>query len=700
MVDPIFSDIEHHWAKASILRLAERGWLSAGGDRHFHPNDPITRAQFAALLSWMFPTALPIYPPPRFSDVPKQHPQAGAIAWSAQRGLLRGDQQGRFRPQSWLTRAQGFAAVGRGLQLTGGEALTETAQPTVLPDPAAILADYFDDAARVVPSAIAPLARAALAGLVISSGKIRQFRPDDQLTRAELVSLLDRLLGHPNAVPPERATSSLGLKEIQEPVRLPLTALEGNPPLVQEIQTRLHRIGLHPGGEALNGKYTARTEAALLEFCRVLELPQAQTCGIDAVMAQALLNSTEACFALTTARDRSQVFQEFLRQEAGFSAARLAFLDRGVDDSPYRDEIPTYPDSFTLVPDVRSIRSLGDRVVPRRQKQAVPYRPFPGLGELPQIDSQGLDFLHPDIPQACVCIGNWINGEFRTRWLGRNALQNVQLWSATKFVPLLQIACRINSRFPNSDLDNCRIRSGGRGYRFFDLAQDLVSYDNSIASSNPVAAMFKQFDTPANLENWVRQITGNRTLQFRGRYGSNPSLGAPEIWDEQLQQVVLRSAGTPHRGNNLMSAYDLTRLIAMLGWHRYLLPEQRLPGAQWNSLETLVRVLGHDSARYADVAIARLGLTHVLSSPVILSKMGFGRSGDRNRTELVYTALVQFLDGHQCPPSQPAPPPVLRTISLTLVGVKRGGNEATHIDARLAAEITELLRRLVTQEMA
>jgi hypothetical protein len=212
--------------------------------------------------------------------------------------------------------------------------------------------------------------------------------------------------------------------------------------------------------------------------------------------------------------------------------------------------------------------------------------------------------------------------------------------------------------------------------------------------------MFKQFDTPSNLENWVQKITGNTTLSFRGRYGEPPFLQNPELWDTKTQKRVLTSPNTPALESNTLSTYDLTRFISMLGWHCHIPLEARLPGGQWDSLECVIRAMGHDPARYLDVAIARLGLANVVRSTVIISKLGFGRSSIRDRTELVYTALLQFVDKRPRTENKPA---ILRTVAMTLISAKDlndANQEAIELDARMAAEVTEILRRLMTQELA
>jgi len=137
----------------------------------------------------------------------------------------------------------------------------------------------------------------------------------------------------------------------------------------------------------------------------------------------------------------------------------------------------------------------------------------------------------------------------------------------------------------------------------------------------------------------------------------------------------------------------------MLGWHHHIPLSARIPGAQWDSLESLVRASAMDTARYVDVALDRLNLYGVIKSPVILSKLGFGRSAIRDRTELAYVALVQFIDKRQWADGHPA---VMRSLAVALIAAKDLGDpnqEARELDARMAAEVTEILRRILSQEL-
>ena len=407
--------------------------------------------------------------------------------------------------------------------------------------------------------------------------------------------------------------------------------------------------------------------------------------------------------SLELAKDRSRIFKKYLQTEIDVNAnsEKLAFLDRGIQNSPYEKEIKNYPDYLKQKPDGLKVISY----IPAANNP-LKVSPFPSLGELPQIYPQALNFLHQDIKQACVCIGTFVGGKIQAQWLGKNALTKGEFWSATKIIPLLNIVSQLNTKYPDCDIDNCVVRDGygqKEDLYFYDLAKNMISYTENIASSNSLAAMFKRFDTRTGLEQWLKQTTGNNDLTFQGDYGEIPYLSNPKIFDLSKKQVLLTAAENSLQQNNSVSAYDLTRLIAMLGWHFHIEQRSRMRGSQWSSLESIVRAMGHDTARYADVAIKTLGMDGLISAPVIISKLGYGVSSRRGTLETVYVALVRFVDDR---PKATGKPAKLRTLAMTLRaekpldGSSSGDRQAIEQDARVAAEVTEILRRLFAEEFS
>jgi S-layer homology domain len=685
---PVFTDIDSHWTKACILQLAERNIVKGYPDNTFRPDGTITRAEFAALVFTVFPDALIVRSPLSFSDVPEGYWAKAAVEWAYQRGFFSGYPDQTFRPDQPIPRVQAIAVLATALGYPFPTISEETLQ------------QYFDDVAEIPDYAKGAIAVSTLKSLVVNYPDVRKLQPNRAATRGEVAALWCQALAIPNVVPPQNVTWGTQLSDIKGGLTVSFEVLKANAKLVKELQTKLSGLKLYPSGRWLDGKYGTRLETAITEFRTVLGLPSGRS--LDEKFAQTLLTINPVTFILEQTKNRQKVFDEFLQQESGFNADKMAFLDRGIQNSPYKAELPQYPDRLREVPDGIEVVSLGEIITLTGSAKTVTFTPYPTLGKLPVIDSTGLDFLHSDIKSACVCVGSFVDGKLRSHWLGKNATTNMELWSGTKIIPLLNVLSRTNDQFPAVDADNCVVRSRGSsgGHKFYDLAVDLVNYKNAIASSNSIAAMFKQFDLPANLETWVKKITGNTSLQFRGRYGEAPFLQTPELWDGKTQQRVLTSPSPGSEGGNTVSAYDLTRLISMLGWHFHIPLEARLPGGQWDSLECLVRAMGNDTARYLDVAIDRLGLAGVVRSTVVISKLGFGRSSVRDRTELIYTALLQLVDKRPRSVNQPA---VLRTVAMTLVSAKDlndANREAIGLDARMAAEVTEILRRVMTQELA
>ena len=174
-----------------------------------------------------------------------------------------------------------------------------------------------------------------------------------------------------------------------------------------------------------------------------------------------------------------------------------------------------------------------------------------------------------------------------------------------------------------------------------DLLQDIVSYDEGIERSNAGAVTLARFRLTNEREQFVEQQTGN-DLQFMGGYGFRPMYDQPEIVTCSGEIVATAPAHSGQVGPNHTSAYDLTRIMAMATWHTHLDQDQRLPGAQWHSIESVMRAMGEDSARYVDAAIEKLGVEDILGDVVVATKLGHGiRDATKNETVYSKDASVQ-----------------------------------------------------------
>lgn len=511
------------------------------------------------------------------------------------------------------------------------------------------------------------------------------FQPRRSLSRAQaitvLVAGLQATQGSSAVMFPVNEPSATDpvVEQFDDAAQIPDYAREAIASAVSQnlLETLSEPRLLHPNQAITRGEV-----AALL--CRVLDIPAAE-----------LVRDYPA---LRAAKDSSAIFQRFLQQEKGFDESKLAFLDSGIRRSPYRDNIKKY--AFRL--------QVPDAVISSVDNAAT----YPKKGDVFFVNEDGLEFLSPDILSGCVCIATEQNGELKGRWLGRDALSDRQLWSSTKFIPLLNVAARANAVSASTDISQCRVRNAGStgkfsGFPFQDLADGTMTYDNRISTSNSLAVMFKNFETPERLEKWTRQLTGNQSLSFQGRYGEVPFIQFPELFDPLMNKVLLKSPKAAHSGQNLMSTYDLTRLITMLGWHWRLPVQSRIPNMQTKSLASIIRAMGTDTARYVDVALKTLGLDEMVRSPVIISKSGFGRSDERDRTELTYCAIAQFslprqIANQNVGAADPTAAYQNYSIGLTLIAAQNVGDaneEARYVDALMAASVTEIIRLAVLRRL-
>ncbi|MDX2230987.1 MAG: S-layer homology domain-containing protein [Leptolyngbyaceae cyanobacterium bins.349] len=178
-------DIQGHWAEGFIKGLVERGHISGFPDGTFKPEDPITRAQYAAVISRAF--ELPRKQAPiNFVDVPQSFWAFPFIQEANQMGFISGFPDNSFRPNQNLTRVQAIVSLIGGMGLTGGTL--------------DVLSYYFDRA-QIPSYATEKVATATQRRIVVNHPNVRQLEPMQDITRAELVALVYQALVSLNQAP-------------------------------------------------------------------------------------------------------------------------------------------------------------------------------------------------------------------------------------------------------------------------------------------------------------------------------------------------------------------------------------------------------------------------------------------------------------------------------------------------------------------
>jgi hypothetical protein len=106
-----FSDVDYNdWFRQSVAYLAHYKIIQGYPDGTFKPNNSITRAEFATMISGF--AELNIVSFNKFPDV-EDHWAVGYINSAAEGGWVSGYPDGTFRPEDFITRAEVISVINR-----------------------------------------------------------------------------------------------------------------------------------------------------------------------------------------------------------------------------------------------------------------------------------------------------------------------------------------------------------------------------------------------------------------------------------------------------------------------------------------------------------------------------------------------------------------------------------------------------------
>lgn len=131
-----FSDVtSDSWYNQTVSTLASMGILKGYEDGTFRPNASITRAEFAAIATRFFEETGATYEPGTFTDMTGDEWFAGAIMDAVNLGLIGGYEDGTVRPNNNITRAEACAIVNRTLgRVPDADHLLPADEMTTWPD--------------------------------------------------------------------------------------------------------------------------------------------------------------------------------------------------------------------------------------------------------------------------------------------------------------------------------------------------------------------------------------------------------------------------------------------------------------------------------------------------------------------------------------------------------------------------------------
>ncbi|NER04798.1 MAG: hypothetical protein F6K17_20440 [Okeania sp. SIO3C4] len=172
-------DIQNHFAQACIEDLLDRRIIFGYNESQtFSPNAPVTRAEFAAMITRAFPDAKLVRNPIKFVDIPQNYWAYNAIQKSYEMGFLSGYIGKTFNPTLKITRWQVLTALSEGLNYRTSTSVEQN------------LNAIFEDAEAIPEEAKKSIAAATAKGIVVNYPNVRKLNPNRDATRSEVATFL------------------------------------------------------------------------------------------------------------------------------------------------------------------------------------------------------------------------------------------------------------------------------------------------------------------------------------------------------------------------------------------------------------------------------------------------------------------------------------------------------------------------------
>ncbi|WP_405173498.1 glycosyl hydrolase [Paenibacillus sp. FSL H8-0260] len=170
-----FGDTQGHWAQQNIAKWVENGVLNGYQDGSFHPNEGITRAEFATILNKVF--GFYMKSDQSFSDVKATDWYADQLSLARYAGYYEGYSENKAQATDYITRQDAVTMLARIFTLQATESASSMSG--------------FSDSAQI--QAYAKDAVHALSGL-ITGYEDGTFKPLGRITRAEVITLINKIV--------------------------------------------------------------------------------------------------------------------------------------------------------------------------------------------------------------------------------------------------------------------------------------------------------------------------------------------------------------------------------------------------------------------------------------------------------------------------------------------------------------------------
>jgi hypothetical protein len=172
---PVFNDTAASWAKDLIGSMAARKIVSGYPDGKFMPEKGVTRAEFVTLLANTMGWSTGAFNISFKDDIPMW--ARGSIGAAVNQGVVKGYDDGTFKPEKVINRAEMAAIVDKAL------ALPNSSKPS-----------NYKDAKQIPAWAVQSIRNTKVSGVI--TGALNKFRPKDIANRAEATAVMAKILDY------------------------------------------------------------------------------------------------------------------------------------------------------------------------------------------------------------------------------------------------------------------------------------------------------------------------------------------------------------------------------------------------------------------------------------------------------------------------------------------------------------------------
>ncbi|TCZ67747.1 hypothetical protein E0485_07780 [Paenibacillus albiflavus] len=179
-----FSDIQKHWAKTHIEKLASKLIVQGISETSFKPDNQITRAEFTAILVRSLGLHA-VGSSADYADVQKSNWFYKAVTIAANNGLTAEGNSNRFNPNEQMSRQEAMVMIAKAMHLAGMDVAISDKEVTEL-------LGAFKDLERLDFSAKPAAALNVKYGVIVGYNGL--ISPGNVITRAETSIIIQRFL--------------------------------------------------------------------------------------------------------------------------------------------------------------------------------------------------------------------------------------------------------------------------------------------------------------------------------------------------------------------------------------------------------------------------------------------------------------------------------------------------------------------------